>query len=250
MNSYKTTTELKSIARELLLGKYGIYIATTAIVELIIVSISLIVSYALPTGTVWGIVFNLVITFIITLISSVFSLGLNYFTLNICRKQPYKISNIFYGFSSHPDKAIAGQFFLTVIDVVCYLPAVLFWILYTISQTTGFLMVIASLLLVIGATVSVIVHLSLDFVFYTMLDYPAATVKELFRYCYDVMRGHRIKLFYLYVSFLPLYMLGLLSMGIGLVFVVPYQKVAIAQFYQDTFFVPEEEIFEEGENTL
>ena len=78
-----------------------------------------------------------------------------------------------------------------------------------------------------------------------MVDYPDATVMELFRYCLNVMRGHRVKLFYLYASFLPLYVLAILSMGIGLLFVIPYQNVAVAQFYLDAFYITEEKISSE-----
>ena len=59
------------------------------------------------------------------------------------------------------------------------------------------------------------------------------------------MRGHRVKLFYLYASFLPLYVLGILSLGIGLLFVEPYVNVTIAEFYLDVFFITEEKIAEE-----
>ena len=72
---------------------------------------------------------------------------------------------------------------------------------------------------------------------YLILDYPDATIKELIQYCAEMMTGHRIKLFYLYASFLPMYALGILSLGIGLLFVEPYVNVTIAQFYLDVFFI-------------
>lgn len=245
MNSNKTTTELKSHAREILMGKYGVYILAFVSIQMIIFAVTMIVSLMIPEGNLWGEVLSFILTLVIDLIAAVFSLGLIRFTLNICRNQPYKVGDIYYGFTSYPDKAIIAQFLLFLMDLVCLLPAMLFFILYYIAQTSYFLLVTASLLLVIGGTVAVILHLSFDFVFYTMVDYPDATVMELFRYCLNVMRGHRVKLFYLYASFLPLYVLAILSMGIGLLFVIPYQNVAVAQFYLDAFYITEEEISSE-----
>ena len=126
------------------------------------------------------------------------------------------------------------------IDFVLSGIAILFSALYYITENPA-LMIVLALLLIIGGSVIIFLHLNYGFVFYTLLDYPNASVMQLFRYCGDIMRGHRIKLFYLYASFLPLYALGVISCGIGLFFVIPYQKVSIAQFYLDVFYVNDEE---------
>lgn len=230
---------MKSAARALLQGKYKEYIAAYITAELVLVLISSIASSVLPTDTTWGMVFELAITFVLELISAVFLLGIIYYTMNICKGLPYKLSDVFYGFKSHPDKAIICQFLFTLAELVCMLPAILFAILYTITENPAF-MIVMSVFLVIGLVAVVILHLTLHFVFYLILDYPDATIKELIVYCANMMRGHRIKFFYLYASFLPLYVLGILSLGIGLLFVEPYVNVTVAQFYLDVFFIEED----------
>ena len=239
MNSYKTTTEMKSAARALLQGRYREYIAAYITAELVLVLISAIASSVLPTDTTWGMVFELAISFVLELISAVFLLGIIHYTMNICKGLPYKLSDVFYGFKSHPDKAIICQFLFTLAELVCMLPAILFAILYTITENPAF-MIVMSVFLVIGLVAVVILHLTLHFVFYLILDYPDATIKELIVYCANMMRGHRIKFFYLYASFLPLYVLGILSLGIGLLFVEPYVNVTVAQFSLDVFFIEED----------
>lgn len=236
MNSHKSTTEMKSAARELLLGKYGRYIGAYITAELLLTLISFIASSVLPADSTWGMVFNLAISFVIELIGAVFLLGMIHFTMNICTGRPYQLSDVFYGFRSHPDKAIICKFLFLTAELICMLPAILFAVLYSITEN-GLLLVVASLFLVIGMVIAVIIHLSLYFVYYLILDYPDATIKELLQYCADMMNGHRIKLFYLYASFLPMYALGILSFGIGLLFVEPYVNVTVAQFYLDVFFI-------------
>ena len=236
MNSHKSTTEMKSAAREVLLGKYGSYIGAYITAELMLTMISFVASSVLPSDNTWGMVFNLAISFVIELIAAVFLLGMIQYTMNMCTGSPYKLSDVFYGFRSHPDKAIICKFLFIVAELVCLLPAILFGVLYSINEN-GLLLIVASLFLVIGLVIAVIIHLTLYFVYYLILDYPDATVKELLQYCADMMNGHRIKLFYLYASFLPMYALGILSLGIGLFFVEPYVNVTLAQFYLDVFFV-------------
>ena len=112
MNSNKTTTELKSHAREILMGKYGVYILAFVSIQMIIFAVTMIVSLMIPEGNLWGEVLSFILTLVIDLIAAVFSLGLIRFTLNICRNQPYKVGDIYYGFTSYPDKAIIAQFLL------------------------------------------------------------------------------------------------------------------------------------------
>ena len=244
MNSYKTTTDLKSAARELLQGKYREYIAAYITADLVLVLISMIASSVLPTDTTWGLIFDLAISFVMELISAVFLLGMIHYTMNICKGQPYKLSDVFYGFRSQPDKAIISKFLFILAELVCLLPAILFAALYYITENS-LLMIVMSIFLVIGLVAVIILHLTLHFVYYLILDYPDATIKELIVYSANLMRGHRVKLFYLYASFIPLYVLGILSLGIGLLFVEPYVNVTIAEFYLDVFFIEEEKTPEE-----
>ena len=234
MNFYKTTTQLKTEARGLMLEKYGTYIAALAFMELILIGITSVISFVLPADTIWGTILEFVLSLIVDLIGAVFSLGLIHFTLNICRNQPYKVSDILHGFSSHPDKAIITCFLFGVAELVCLLPTILFGILFYITENMV-LMLVTSVFLVIGMILVVIIHVTYDFMYYLMLDYPNATLKECFHYCGEVMKGHRVRLFYLRASFLPLYLLSILSMGIGFLFILPYENVAVAKFYLDVF---------------
>lgn len=234
MNFYKTTTQLKTEARGLLLGKYGIYIATLAIMVSILFLLTSVISFVLPTDTIWGTILEYVLSFIVDLIGAVFSLGLIHFNLNICRNKPHKRSDIFFGFSSHPDKAIIARFLFGVAELVCLLPAILFGILYYITKN-GILLLVASLFLAIGIVLITIIHLTYDFIYNVMLDYPNATLKECFHYCGEIMKGQRIRFFYLQVSFIPLYILSVCSLCIGFLFVIPYANIATTLFYLDVF---------------
>ena len=46
-----------------------------------------------------------------------------------------------------------------------------------------------------------------------------------------LMSGNKIRLFYIFLSFVPLLLLGLLSCGIALLWVSPYMNATLAEFY-------------------
>ena len=47
------------------------------------------------------------------------------------------------------------------------------------------------------------------------------------------MVGHKGRLFYIYVSFLPLLLVAMLSCGIGLLWLIPYMNATQTEFFLD-----------------
>jgi uncharacterized membrane protein len=48
-----------------------------------------------------------------------------------------------------------------------------------------------------------------------------------------MMEGHKFDLFYLYLTFIGWGLLCILTLGIGLLWLVPYMQSASAHFYED-----------------
>lgn len=234
MNTFKTTTEIKSETRELLLGKYGPFISAILLIELSTGLITLLTSIS-NSYTLVGQIISFITTLIVELIYVIFTVGLNYFALNIGLGREYKATNIFYGFTYKTDKILICQLILVAIGVVCLLPAIALGILFYVIMATApiaapmFITIVA----IIGIFVFLYYMLKYHFIFYIILDYPDASVKDIFRFSEKLMEGSYFRLFYLYVSFLPYYLLAICSFGIGLLFVAPYQKMAITKFYMD-----------------
>ena len=49
----------------------------------------------------------------------------------------------------------------------------------------------------------------------------------------EMMKGHKFDLFYLYLSFIGWFLLSLLTLGIGFIWLSPYVDAAKAAFYND-----------------
>ena len=52
-------------------------------------------------------------------------------------------------------------------------------------------------------------------------------------YAIRLMKGNMGRLFYIEVSFIPLFLLGVLSLGIGLLWITPYLNATLANFFLD-----------------
>ncbi len=70
-------------------------------------------------------------------------------------------------------------------------------------------------------------------VHYVMADHPEMTAKEALRESKKIMHGNRWRFFCMTLSFIGWELLGILTFGIGMLWVVPYQQAAIAAFYRD-----------------
>ena len=66
--------------------------------------------------------------------------------------------------------------------------------------------------------------------YYLMLDFPGKSTKEILRMCLQVMKGHKGKLFYITLSFLPLELLGIVSI-IGGLWIAPYMNMTNALLF-------------------
>ncbi len=49
----------------------------------------------------------------------------------------------------------------------------------------------------------------------------------------DMMRGNKMRLFSLYLSFIGWFILSILTFGIGFIFLLPYVQMSVANFYLD-----------------
>lgn len=234
MNSFKSTTELKAESRELLLGKYHNFIFLMLLIE-IITSIPYMLASSFSSRTIISTIICIFIFFLIELLASILKTGYNFYNLNIGLNREAQIHNLFYGFVFKTNHIILSQLILFVIDLICILPSIILSLLfYYISGQASFITpVITAILFVIGVYFAIYFNLKYQFIFYILLDYPDASIKDIFEFSAVLMKGNYFRLFYLYVSLVPYYLLSLCSLGIGFLFVIPYQKMTITKFYMD-----------------
>lgn len=87
-----------------------------------------------------------------------------------------------------------------------------------------------TLLLIIPGIIAI---LSYSMVFYVLADNPSLTPREALRISKRMMVGYKWKLFGLMLLFILLILLCILTLGIGLLWLIPYTNVTMAKFYDD-----------------
>ena len=181
---------LMQMARESLVGKWGLAIGT-------------FVLYSLIAGSIQSIPIVGVITSLI--ISGPFEIGIAFFSLSISRNQDAKLEQIFQGFKN----------FGTALGA--YLLRSLFIFLWT-------------LLLIIPGIIAAI---SYSMTFYILADDNSIGAMDAIDKSKKMMDGYKWKCFCLGLEFLGWALLCILTLGIGLLWLIPYYHVSMAKFYDD-----------------
>lgn len=241
-----SSKDLKAMSRAQLAGQYGIFIGAYLLYYMSTFAISLITSFTGQSssaitsiaqgkfyGSYTGIIIDFVIQFIIGLILSILALGFNKMFLDGSRGYTVKFEDIFYGFRHHPDRIILMQLILSLISVACLLPGYIFLLLALRSDENIALLILCIVFLIIGCILFVYFTIVYSQSMFLLADYddigPVQSLKE----SRKLMSGNKGRYFYLGLSFIGFMLLGLLSCGIGLLWITPYMNMTQTNFYRN-----------------
>ena len=230
MERHATSAELKARAKGQLLGKYGTVIPAVLAVEIIMLSISGVISFPLNPQTIPGAIGSFIVECLMQLLGGIFIAGQTYLYLNISCGGNIRVSDVFYGFTHHPDRAILIQLFQLLLMLAAYVPLFVVLGLWMVIDSIYMLIPVA-VTFCFGLIVSVIISLMYSQSYFVMLDFPDFTALQCLRFSRRIMKGSKARRFYLDMSFIPLYLLGLLTCCIGLLFVIPYMNTTYSNFY-------------------
>ena len=68
---------------------------------------------------------------------------------------------------------------------------------------------------------------------YILIDNPELSANQAINLSIKMMKGHKLDLFILHLSFIGWFFLSIFTLGIGLLWLMPYMMAAQAAFYQD-----------------
>jgi len=231
MSTGLSSAQLKAVSRGQLLGKYKTAIAAELAVNCIIIFATLLCTKWTDQTTLAGYVLGYLITFILQVLAGILYVGLTRFYLNLVCGGPLHISDIFSGFRFHTNRAIALRFFLSLIQLACLLPASCYPFYGGSGSPETY--VLFCFFLVVGCGIDIFLSIMFSQVYFILLDFPAYTTRQVMKTSRELMKGHKARFFYICVSLLPYYLLSLLSCGIALIWVIPYERVLFTNFYLD-----------------
>lgn len=245
MEHYLSSASLKAQAKGQLFGKYGVLIGALLLQLLCTEPLQFMCTLLFGQSTPFFVILSSAVTFLISLYSGLFSAGEAFLYLKVSCNQKPRISDLFFCFKNDPIKVIKLQAVLAGISTLAMLPASLAAcfldttalvgssVSTTLPSGSGGLFLLYAIFLVIGLVILVYASLVFSQCYYLMLDFPDYTAGELLKMSMQLMKGHKGRLFYIRLSFLPLMLLGLFSCCIGFLWVSPYMQAVNAGFYLD-----------------
>lgn len=246
---YKTARQLRAEARQALAGKWGLAVLMTVITSLIATT------FTVPVGESAAVSYTSIIG---TALSTIFMVGFYSFLLKICcgQKEQATLKDIIYGFQCHPGKALL----LYLLSVLYILPGSLIYavvlVIFSFSAIAGSGVALSADLLLSGElpispssailffivffvlTIAFIIYacyieLTYSMVYFLLLDYPDLPVNEIWKRSRQLMKGNRLRLFGVELSFIGWILLSILTLGIGILWVQPYMLATETEFYLD-----------------
>lgn len=139
------------------------------------------------------------------IISGPFSLGMAIFSLSLARNEEARLEQIFDGFKDFKRALIT--YLIMVINIVLRL-----------------------LLLIVPG---IIAAFSYAMTFYILADDRSIESNIALEKSKQMMEGNKLKLFYLGLHFLGWFLLCILTLGIGFLWLFPWMNVTTAKFYED-----------------
>lgn len=220
----------KAQARKLLEGHYGFL----ALVFVLMTGLNLLMSYILGSlftggAGLWNFFLYLASTALMNVFYYLLAAGQTRIYLKLCAGQTPKINDLFFAFSNQPEQLAIYSVIQFILQTAAF-NGLLELLERMLRQPSSIFLFLAILLLF--GILYIWLQLGLTFVLYLYNDAPWKTMKELLRESWLLIRGSRMKLVILQLSFLGIDLLCLLSFGIGFLFASPYRETSVAVFYR------------------
>ena len=197
-------SEIRNVTKELLKGKYKNVMLPFILATLLL---GLAQSQDLYSNVyeTYGVSYVFTIGSIALFIQGPISIGLATYSLSIANEKEYSYTQIISAFK---------YFFKALILVL----------LFTISFTIGFLLLIVP---------GIIVALMFSQIFYIIADDPETGVIEAFKKSASLMKNKKLQLFGLGMRYFGLFILGVFTLGIWWLWLIPQAYVSFAIFYKE-----------------
>lgn len=216
MNKYRDSIELKTTAKENLDGKWLTAIAVTFVAWLLVEAFTYrnggnsSIRFVIENGSFvragnQNSSFNNLMSIVGFIIGGPVYFGVASYFLKLARHEPTEFSEMFSGFRLFKTNFVLNFFII------------IFTVLWTL------------LLIVPG----IIASIKYTMAYYILNDNSGIGALEAIRRSKEMMDGHKMRFFQMWLSFLGWFILGLVTFGLGMLYAVPYYRAAKANFYLD-----------------
>lgn len=211
---YRDSIDLKLAAKESLDGKWLVAIAVCVVAGLLVEAFgsnngaSASYKYVMENGRFLRVdadPFKSMMSLVSLIIGGPIYYGVAQYFLKLARREPAEFSDMFTGFS------------LFKTNFIMHLLMWIFTILW-------------SLLLIVPGIIAAIKY---TMAYYIVNDNPGIGAMEAINMSKEMMDGHKMRFFEMWLGFLGWFILGMVTFGLGMIYAIPYYRAAKANFYLD-----------------
>ena len=221
--------DVKQTARETLLGNWSDHLSYS----LGLLALEMICVYVVGMFNETGFMaslFSIVIAAILQLLLGLFYAGALQHFLKSVRGESGSIQDFIMPFRSQPDRFLIVGLITLAAGFVIFSP-IFFSGLFASPSAAGAVW-FRFIWMLIGIILYSAVRLSLSMSVFLLLEDPSKGAIESVRESMDLMKGHKMQLFLLFLSFIGYGLLALLTLGAALLWIIPYMMTSLAVFYE------------------
>ena len=229
-------SELKALARKSLDGYYALLAGALVLISFLS-GIGGALSVMLFQGnSMFNLVMSQIFSLIISVVMSVFSAGVYYMFLNVSRGKKTSMQDVTYLFYHHPDRIIVVSLIVTVVQYLLMLPSMI--MNYRMDVSANLLEVLqqsllVSLVMFVGIVVAQLVTMPIAFGYYLLIDDVEMNATDALKKSMQMMKGNYGRYIYMQLSFLGLMILGVLTLYVGFIWIMPYMQMIEIEFYRE-----------------
>ncbi|MCD7883160.1 MAG: DUF975 family protein [Lachnospiraceae bacterium] len=229
------TKEIKCYARCVLTGKHASLAGITLLLEALNLLLSALALQAAPYESgVISILLYFGCSILVNIIYYILLAGLYGIYLDIVNNRSYRWKDLFAAFTEHPEPVAIFSVIQYVLSyvlmqvVVWGLSIVINWAFYGEAEN----LIISTAVVILTTVLYIYLQISFAMVLFVRAADPWQSFGEMMKKGWQLMDGRRSRYFTMMLSFIGMYLLGLLSFGIGFLFVNPYVFTTEGYFYK------------------
>ncbi|MBR1389744.1 MAG: DUF975 family protein [Prevotella sp.] len=196
-----TNQDYKNRALASLEGNWGTAAIATLIVAIIAGGISTVITLPFGNNSAAGMGTN----GIWSLLCLPLEWGLTVFFLNLIRKEDISYERLFDGYKDFVRTFLLEFLYMVAVCIGC------------------FLFIVPGIILAVGLLMAP----------YILKDNKEISAMDALKKSWEMTNGHKMRLFWLGLSFIGWIILALMTFGIGFLFLGPYMDTAFAHYYED-----------------
>lgn len=227
------TESLKRMIRQKLPGNYSITCSALLFCFCARIVVFLLINYIMASPRDYFSLFlRFAVEFVLMIFVSLLYFGFHKILLDIYYGKSPQTADIFYCFIHNSNEFLLLSTVLSMLNTAASLP-LLFCILALPFGVPAPGMIWCICLAAVFWLISTIaIELHTSFASFLLLEEPGSSVSHVLSENLRLVRGHRLELFYLILSFTGVFLLGVLSLGIGFLWILPYYNGTLLAFYR------------------